>query len=243
MDKIIAVCLVMQMALGAEEIFVAADEASFLGGQMQLQGHVVAQHPFGILQSPHAEVSVDRIVCEQEVVLQLDTNQDDMELHEITAPGGASVDHAKGIARLFGKGADQVLFEDAYGEMFADTVVVEYGKGRPIQPKRIVLDGRVKVLSRYAGKDLPVSGYLQYVLADRVVFNTANQEIQCFSFGSKRVLFYDKTKSLQVSAPRLSLKRNEVTDQDQIRGGGDVRFAFNQAEMQQMLDQFNLREP
>lgn len=184
--------------------------------------------------------TIDTIVCEGAAELEF-TDEDTLLDHTLTCPGGARINQRTGIAILYSKEGQQVLFEDQFGEIFADQVRIEYKSAqRAVVPTRFILEGHVRILNRYVREGEEPGGHMQYALADRVVYTPASKLMDFTSKRPQRVLFYDRTKSLQVSAPKLTIKRDEPTRKEIIQGGGDVRFSFNKLEMQQLLQRFGL---
>lgn len=170
--------------------------------------------------------------------------------HTLTCSGPVKVDHEKMETRLLalrdaqGKVAEdkQVHFEDARGEIYADRVLIKYTlAGRTLAISKIVLLGNVKVINRLVSADDEAKTVLQYVLADRVDFNPQNNEM-LFKAISKghRVLFFDKSNSLQLSAPAVKIIRDKATKKDSIKGTGDVRFSFIESEFEQLRQRFAL---
>src|SRR5262249_30835599 len=79
------------------------------------------------------------------------------------------------------------------------------------------------------------SPLVQYALADRVEYFPKNQEALFSTKGSgRRVLYYDTANDMQVSAPALRIKRDQVTHKDSVKGIGDVRFNFVEHEIDQL---------
>ncbi len=134
---------------------------------------------------------------------------------------------------------DQVVFRDSLGEMHADKVTLYYqnvdGK---ISPLRLLAEGNVYLLDRKgtpANEDAPLT---HYALADKIKYEFVTKEALFTSAKKKRVLFYDKTKNLQISAPALKLKRDGTNQKESIQGMGDVRFSFLENEVERLQDRF-----
>jgi lipopolysaccharide export system protein LptA len=169
--------------------------------------------------------------------------------HHLTCYGKVTVDHAK--LEMFMESprntqgdvieGQQVFFEDPIGVIYADKVTLKYAlENKTIAPKVLILEGNVKMMNTYASED-PSSPLVQYALADKVEYYPQTKEVVFSSNGSgKRVLFYDKTHDLQVSAPVLKIKRDKATKKDLIKGTGDVRFSFIENEFVQLRNRFSL---
>lgn len=164
--------------------------------------------------------------------------------HTLTCSGPVKVDHQKMETRLYalqnaeGKVAEgqQIHFEDARGEIFADRALIKYSlvDHSPVISK-IILAGNVKVVNRLPAPDDETKTVLQYALADRVDFSPESK-VMIFKATdkSRRVLFFDKSNSLQLSAPALKITRDKATKKDEIKGIGDVRFSFIDSEIEQL---------
>lgn len=169
--------------------------------------------------------------------------------HRLTCHGKVSVDHAK-LEMLMESPLNevgqviegqQVFFEDPIGVIYADKIILKYAlENKTIVPKVLILEGHVRMMNTYAS-DEPASPLVQYALADKVEYYPQTKEVMFSSNGEgKRVLFYDKTHDLQVSAPTLKIKRDKATKKDLIKGTGDVRFSFVENEFEQLKNRFSL---
>jgi len=69
-----------------------------------------------------------------------------------------------------------------------------------------------------------------------------SQEMILKANRNARVLFYDKVNNIQVSADTLKVNRDPHTNKESIKGTGDVRFTFVQQELDQLREQFNLKD-
>jgi lipopolysaccharide export system protein LptA len=135
----------------------------------------------------------------------------------------------------------QVYFKDQLGEIHADKLTMKYEViNKVIQPKQILLEGNVSLLSKNAVHSEDSSPIMQYALADYMEYYPKSKEL-IFSSRIKghRVLFYDKINDLQVSAPSLKIKRDEITKKDLVKGSGDVRFNFIENEFTQLSKRFS----
>lgn len=167
-------------------------------------------------------------------------------LHTLTCHGKIFVDHTNLIAVLESPTDDakkQVEFEDSKGEIFADKVTVKYGMpDQKVTPEKIILEGNVRILNHYAPNQEKVLTVLQYALADAVEYTPATEEMVFTSKGKKRVLFFDKINNLQVSAPKLIIRRDQSTQKETIQGMGEVRFSFIEKEFEQLRQKFSMLE-
>lgn len=186
------------------------------------------------------ERSIDTIVCESDAILEF-TDSETLVEHTLICPGGVCIDQRQGRAIVYGNDKEQVLFEDAFGEIFADKATIEFKSvGQQVFPLCVVLEGHVRILNRFVHAGEEPGGHMQYALADRAVYTPTDKQLVFSSKSPKRVLFYDKIRSLQVSAPKLTVRRDRISRKEVFDGAGSVRFSFNQAEMQQINQRFGL---
>lgn len=131
----------------------------------------------------------------------------------------------------------QVFYYDALGEVQADKATIYY---RNVEGKlaidKLTLEGNVyivdhKGMKSAGGENKP----LHYALADFAEYTPHNNQMFLNSRQGRRVLFYDKTNQLQVSAPALRITRDQQTKKDAVKGFGDVRFHFLNAELELLL--------
>ncbi|MBA2728822.1 MAG: hypothetical protein H0U49_11700 [Parachlamydiaceae bacterium] len=133
----------------------------------------------------------------------------------------------------------QVVFRDSLGEMHADKLTLYYQniEGK-ISPSRLIAEGNVYLLDRKGTPANQDASLIHYALADRVKYEFESKEALFTASKKKRVLFYDKTNNLQISAPALKLKRDGGNNKESIQGIGDVRFSFMENEVQQLKARF-----
>lgn len=133
----------------------------------------------------------------------------------------------------------QVHFSDPMGEIYADEVFVSYKEiNKKMTPVKLLLKGNVWLLSRTSVDKEDPGKIMQFAMADRVDYDIASKEMLCMADFNKRVLFFDKSNNLQISAPSVKAKRDPQTQKDAIQGIGDVRFSFIEKEFEQMKKRF-----
>lgn len=229
-------------------------------GVLTLSNQVeVIQQGMGKLETPHEVRFYQRLINQKKSLKAVETlgdtvltyRQKDKNLsHVLTCSGPVRVDHEKMETRLLaiqddsGQVAEkqQVHFEDAKGEIFADKVLIRYALiNNSIVVNKIFLVGNVKIYNRLNSEDDETVVVLQYVLADRVDFTPSTKEMLFKSSPEgRRVLFFDKANNLQVSAPALQIIRDKATGKESIKGAGDVRFSFLESEFEQLRKRFSL---
>ena len=177
-------------------------------------------------------------------------NDDEKELaHTLVCHGLLFVDH-KNLQTVMESPRDakgevmegcQVHFQDDMGEIYADKIVIKYALVNNVPaPTRMILEGHVHLMNRCA---IDAEGpYLQFALADRVEYKAEAKEVHLSAKGKGRILFFDKLNNLQVSAPGLKIRRDQVTNKDSVQGIGNVRFSFVEKEFAEMNKYFHLEE-
>ena len=171
--------------------------------------------------------------------------------HHIYCPGTFEIDHLQHIMTLRGltdeselqNEQSQVYIEDVLGEMYADLVSIDYRweEGRFL-PKKVILEGHVKLMNRFDGHVEEVGSVLHNALADRVEYSPEEHEMVLSASDGNRVLFYDKVNNVQMSAPSLKVVQDPSSDKEIIKGQGDVRFTFLEKELAQFKQHFKQKD-
>ncbi len=121
-------------------------------------------------------------------------------------------------------GAPQVSYCDERGEVWADEAYVDYTQTEgSIKPSKIRLIDNVQLI--YLESD-------QYALADLVTYYPEEKLTILEAKEGNRVLFFDKGRNMQLSAPCVHATRKK------IQGIGDVRFVFGQDELSKLKGHF-----
>jgi hypothetical protein len=135
----------------------------------------------------------------------------------------------------------QVYFEDEKGQISADRAFIKYDEVEgKIKPARIVLEGNVRIVNLVTKSKDDSELTQQYILADRVDFIPATQEMIFKADKGKRVLLYDKNNNMEVSAPGLKLVRDHAANKEALRAIGGVRLNFVEDELEQLKSHFML---
>lgn len=167
--------------------------------------------------------------------------------HTLICYGTVVVDHEKLHTMMTSPRDDkgnviegkQIKFQDQMGEVYADTLNLTYEVVNGIlRPKKLQLEGNVRILTRAQGASLQNEDYVQYALADRLECSPAAKELDLFASKGKRVLYIDRLNNMQVSAPALKIRRDQQTDKESIEGVGDVRFSLLEQELNQIRKVF-----
>lgn len=163
--------------------------------------------------------------------------------YTLICEGRVLLDHVRGHAELVAADPKNtpVHLKDEYGEIFADTAIIAYTptQKRVQTPQKITLKGNVKIINRNTAQ-LDDSAILHMALADKVELNPSTNEMVFTALRGKRVLFYDKGNDIQISAPKLTIRRNQQTKKESFEGAGDVRFTFQDREIALLREKFSL---
>lgn len=155
--------------------------------------------------------------------------------YKIVTPGDIVVDNEAKITTLNRSADEQVHYTDMFGEMFADKVVLTYAQGeKGLQVKKIVMEGKV-----FMAHSLPSEVERSYAYADRAEYVPESFELV---LEGDRVLVFDKINQVEVSAPRLRIRRDQATKKESIQGEGEVRFTLDEKEFQTLKSRFKLED-
>jgi lipopolysaccharide export system protein LptA len=172
--------------------------------------------------------------------------------HYLKAYGQTKVDHSRLVVTLDSpcdaKGQvaqeQQVFLKNALGQVYADRAEIKYELvNHTAIVKKIILQGHVRLVDNHVTLDSYGVPLERYGLADQVDYTPHTKEAVFSSKRGGRVLFYDRGRDLRMSAPALTIKRDPVTKHDSIKGWGDVRCSFVDAEMNQFKSHFLLEKP
>lgn len=163
-------------------------------------------------------------------------NSKRMGKHLVHCPGPILIDHSEKVVHLKGLGPQhQLHYRDRMGELYADRAILFYsGDGEEPEVDKLQLEGAVRVRNTAPLDPKDTSPVLQYALADEAVFLPHRDLLTMSSHSSRRVLFYDKMRNIQMSAPGIQIKRDGKTNKKSFEGLGDVRFTFAQQELDDM---------
>ncbi|CCB86024.1 MULTISPECIES: hypothetical protein [Parachlamydia] len=135
---------------------------------------------------------------------------------------------------------NQIHYVDSIGEIYADSITISYTqKQATVVPSLIVFEGNVYICNQ-CGDGNAANLLKEYVLADKVEYHPQTKEMYLSANHGRRVLFYDKIDNLQVSAPSLKIKRDNMRKRDTVQGYGDVRFSFIEHEFDKLKSRFLL---
>ena len=137
------------------------------------------------------------------------------------------LEHAKETVTFFRTPEQQIHFMDAYGEIFADHFEVKY-KDKVVESMK--MEGKV-----FLAYSRPQEEDRSYAYADTVTYDPTTQEMVMIG---DRVLVYDRVNKMEVSAPKLRIRRDQATQKERIKGEGDVRFTLDEKEFDILKNKF-----
>lgn len=118
---------------------------------------------------------------------------------------------------------------DDLGEAFGDKLTLVYLNK---ELDKVILEGDV-YLSHVLNSEVERS----YAKGDRLIYEPKTYETILES-DHGRVFIFDRVNQLEVSAPRIRMKRDPVTRKETVRGEGDVRFHLLDKEFKELKDRF-----
>ncbi len=127
--------------------------------------------------------------------------------------------------------------EGEMGLLEAEKGVLTIGPQNELE--HFTLNGAVKFSGSCKGA---VSVPPCYVYADQVAYNVRENQFVLKADPGERVLFHDRMKNLFVSAPEILLFKGTKEQKQRIQGVGDVRFSFNDREVERMKRAFQERK-
>ncbi len=127
------------------------------------------------------------------------------------------------------QGAEQALFQDALGKIYADRVRIQLQKGEKAI-EVVELEGQVKMYNGFA-TGVTTEGILdQFILTDKALYFPQNKLITLAAYPKQKVIFFDRLNNLKISANALNVYRDRETNKDAVEGVGKVRFSFGEGE-------------
>lgn len=209
-----------------------------------------------------------RIEAEDEVTLWCETASSGNLVHEIQSNGHTTItysgDAGEHSQKLFCSGGihlnqvamktllysssvngkipedQQVVFQDALGEIHGDTVFIDYESvGEKIRPVMMRVIGNVKVMNRSQIDIDTGKSSVRYAVADEAEIFFHPHEMTLSSWENNQVLYFDKMKNMQMSASKIVAKRDD-TGKDSIEGVGAVHCLFDEKELARLTKAFHI---
>lgn len=245
----------------SEKVFFSGDSLLWEDTKnlLKLRGNaVINQEGFGQLTSDKEVLFSQYIVDKKKRLKGIESSgktvilfHDDAEglSHKLNCYGKVFVDHQK-LQTIMESPRDsqgnviagrQLSFQDTMGDIYADRMAMSYKEtDHTLSPSKIKLEGHVRIFNRFSKGSAKSENFLQYALADIVEYAPEAKEVTLSTNEKNRVLFFDKLNNLQVSAPKLTIRRDKITDKESIQGSGNVRFSFVKQEFEEIYKQFGL---
>jgi lipopolysaccharide export system protein LptA len=242
MRVLLALFLSFALSLQAEEsaTTIQADNACFDGAKIVLTGNVEVLNESCRISSKKAVLYRD-----EEKLSRLDFPWVDL-LEGVSASfygkyflncSQVHFDHL--TKKLHFTGKERVYFYDDIRKIYADRAEVDYEeRGEDFEIKKILLTGNVEMYSFALLQNQNVQKNDRYALADFVEYYPEEEVVLLKSDINKRVLFFDKSQSITISAPMVRAERRE--GREMIEGIGDVRFTFKEEELTKLKNRFEL---
>lgn len=132
---------------------------------------------------------------------------------------------------------NQLYYEESEVAIYADSSQMEYALvGHAMQPTSLTLKGNIRLFS-HDPKQPPRCG-----IADRVTYSLSTRTLILSADPGRKVLFWDETQGMHLSAPEVHITYDSETKQQNIKGVGKVQFAFTpeeQSKFQQIFPQLS----
>lgn len=136
-----------------------------------------------------------------------------------------------------------IIFKDRIGEVKADNIIVHYSNNNGhINPEKMDITGNVQILQNAQIDPQDTRPVLQYAVADKVEFFPQINELVLQANPGQRVLFFDKIQDFKMSAEKVIIRRNPVTNKERVEGQGRVRFAFDDDEIKRLANIFQFKD-
>ncbi|MFA6502609.1 MAG: hypothetical protein WCT85_07450, partial [Parachlamydiales bacterium] len=137
---------------------------------------------------------------------------------KLTSKGVLEIDHEKKIISAFNikNQNEDLIYEDPNVFITSKKAKSSYDSDNNIQD--IILENDVHFIYK---KD---NNSIGYGIADKIEYFPNEHRIKLLSYENKKVLFWQADNSIRLSAKEIIINQKEKND---IKGIGDVRFAFN----------------
>lgn len=201
-------------------------------------GQLLAEGPVKFYRNE--EKKIERICCEGEAALK---RQESFNLHNITLNGILIIDPENRMMIMESFPGNRISYDNPKGTILANKAQLNYEmQGKEIAFVKLILDGDIQIINRFAPSEELQDKYAQYLLADHGEYLIASEELTLSGVEGGRVLLYDKINQLQVSAPGIKIVRDKAVRKESIQGIGDVRFLFIDHELEKLKKRFQFEE-
>lgn len=127
----------------------------------------------------------------------------------------------------------QLYYEEEGFVVYADHALVEYAiVDKVLSPHALTLKGNIRLASRENQKqvDSKLPQRRLYSLADRLTYSLTTKTLILSANPDKKVLFWDETEGVQLSAPEVQITPDPETKQPAVRGIGKVHLTLTPEE-------------
>ena len=238
-------------SLQKDKIYFHADQLSWdqIKNTLTLKGKVlIDENSLGLLNAED-EIQITQTVAKDKHLLKKIHAQGPSSLvyrdanqitHRLTSSGSIDFNREKLKATIdsFEKEGvipqdKQLYYEEEEFAVFADYASLEYSivNETAIQPSSLTLIGNIRLFSHDTQKPLRCG------LADRLTYSLTTKTLILSANPGKKVLFWDESQGMHLSAPEVHITYDPETKQQQVRGIGAVQFAFTPDE-QSKIQQF-----
>ncbi len=129
----------------------------------------------------------------------------------------------------------QLYYEEEELAIYADSATLEYSLvDNVMQPSLTTLKGKIRLFSHDPQKPP------RFGSADRLTYSLTTRTLILSANPGKKVLFWDETQGMHLSAPEVHITQDSETKEQNIKGVGAVQFSFTpeeQSKLQQLFPQ------
>lgn len=181
---------------------------------------------------------IDRAVCSgNQTICGYDSHGE--QEYILANEGTLWVDLQTKTLRISSDARAEISYRNRLGHVFGKDLTVDLsGEDGYLPPRKLTLCGDVQLLSGGIIVNGELQGATQFVSADSLELDPDRKSLVMRSYRGNRVLFFDKMNNVQMSAPKLVMKQDEVLGRPTVKGFGDIRFRFMQQEFEQIKKRF-----
>lgn len=132
----------------------------------------------------------------------------------------------------------QIYYEESEIAFYADNASIEYSVvDDSIEPSLLNLKGNIRLFSHDPLKPP------RFGSADRLTYSLTTRTLILSADPGKKVLFWDETQGMRLSAPEVHIVYDAETKQQSVKGIGAVQFSFTpeeQSKLQQLFPQLKV---
>jgi lipopolysaccharide export system protein LptA len=129
----------------------------------------------------------------------------------------------------------QLYYEEEEFAVFANNAFLDYSiADDTVQPSSLILSGNIRLFSHDPQKPLRCG------LADRLTYSLTTKTLILSANPGKKVLFWDESQGMRLSAPEVHITYDFETKQQHIKAVGAVQFSFTPDEQNKIQQLFPL---